>query len=311
MRFVPAPEYPVFPTRERPLQPYEAVVRTVPVTREAIREAAPDGRRARHPDARAGAGRRARGVAVGDADPPRPPDERARCGPVLDGRAAAADGAGPEALAAMERPVLGGLRRGRDELNETRRLLGLPPLDRLFGGLSERLCMVATFPQLEYPRPWPPAPRWSARCCGSRPTATCPRRPGTEPLVLIAPSTAQDPDHQLLRAALVGLAGEPVRVLAALTNRRGRSAAAASRQRAPGRLDLLLAHDAALRGGDQPRRPRHGRAGARQRGTGARGAALRRHGRERRAGRLGGGRRPAAVAAALAGRRCASSHGGC
>ncbi len=26
LRFVPAPEYPVFPTRERPLKPYEAVV---------------------------------------------------------------------------------------------------------------------------------------------------------------------------------------------------------------------------------------------------------------------------------------------
>ena len=37
--------------------------------------------------------------------------------------------------------------------------------------------------------------------------------------MLVAPSTAHDPSHQLLRAALAGLAGEPVRVLAA-TNRR-------------------------------------------------------------------------------------------
>jgi UDP:flavonoid glycosyltransferase YjiC (YdhE family) len=37
--------------------------------------------------------------------------------------------------------------------------------------------------------------------------------------VLIAPSTAQDPEHRLLRAALLGLGGEPVRVLAA-TNRK-------------------------------------------------------------------------------------------
>ena len=29
MRFYPAPEYQVFPTRERPLKPYEAVVRAV------------------------------------------------------------------------------------------------------------------------------------------------------------------------------------------------------------------------------------------------------------------------------------------
>jgi len=37
--------------------------------------------------------------------------------------------------------------------------------------------------------------------------------------VLIAPSTAQDPEHRLLRAALLGLGDERVRVLAA-TNRR-------------------------------------------------------------------------------------------
>ena len=34
------------------------------------------------------------------------------------------------------------------------------------------------------------------------------------PVVLLAPSTAQDPSRRLLRAALRGLAGEPVRVLA-------------------------------------------------------------------------------------------------
>ena len=43
--------------------------------------------------------------------------------------------------------------------------------------------------------------------------------PGDAPLVLVAPSTAQDPDHRLLRAALVGLDGEPIRLLAA-TNRK-------------------------------------------------------------------------------------------
>jgi UDP:flavonoid glycosyltransferase YjiC (YdhE family) len=41
---------------------------------------------------------------------------------------------------------------------------------------------------------------------------------GDEPLVAVAPSTSQDPECELLRAALEGLAGEPVRVLAT-TNR--------------------------------------------------------------------------------------------
>jgi UDP:flavonoid glycosyltransferase YjiC (YdhE family) len=43
--------------------------------------------------------------------------------------------------------------------------------------------------------------------------------PGDEPLVLVAPSTAQDPDHRLLRAALAGLEGEPIRVLATWNRR--------------------------------------------------------------------------------------------
>ena len=43
--------------------------------------------------------------------------------------------------------------------------------------------------------------------------------PGDEPLVLVAPSTAQDPEHRLLHAALRGLADAPVRVLATWNRR--------------------------------------------------------------------------------------------
>ena len=43
--------------------------------------------------------------------------------------------------------------------------------------------------------------------------------PGDDPLVLIAPSTSQDPDHRLLHAALRGLADAPVRVLATYNRR--------------------------------------------------------------------------------------------
>src|SRR5205823_12670557 len=39
------------------------------------------------------------------------------------------------------------------------------------------------------------------------------------PLVLVAPSTSQDPSQRLLRAAVEGLAGEPVRVLATWNRR--------------------------------------------------------------------------------------------
>jgi UDP:flavonoid glycosyltransferase YjiC (YdhE family) len=43
--------------------------------------------------------------------------------------------------------------------------------------------------------------------------------PGDAPLVLVAPSTAQDPEHRMLRAALRGLADAPVRVLATWNRR--------------------------------------------------------------------------------------------
>ena len=49
-------------------------------------------------------------------------------------------------------PVRRGLELGRRELNNTRARLGLPPLAHVHGGISRQLALVATFPQLEYPR---------------------------------------------------------------------------------------------------------------------------------------------------------------
>jgi UDP:flavonoid glycosyltransferase YjiC (YdhE family) len=112
-----------------------------------------------------------------------------------------------------------GLRRGRDELNATRERLGLAPVSRLHGGLSTRLCLVATFPQLEYPRPWPPEVRVVGPMVWEPPYRSVAPPPGDDPLVLVAPSTAQDPDQVLLRAAVAGLADEPVRVLATWNRR--------------------------------------------------------------------------------------------
>jgi UDP:flavonoid glycosyltransferase YjiC (YdhE family) len=110
--------------------------------------------------------------------------------------------------------VQAGLRQGRSELNETRRRLGLAPVTRLHGGLSERLCIVGTFPQLEYPRDWPDGVHVVGPLFWEPPFGDVEPPPGDEPLVMVAPSTAQDPEHRLLRAAVEGLAGEPIRVLA-------------------------------------------------------------------------------------------------
>jgi UDP:flavonoid glycosyltransferase YjiC (YdhE family) len=111
-----------------------------------------------------------------------------------------------------------GLRRGRDQLNETRARLGLGPIERFHGGISERLAIVGTLPQLEYPREWPDHVRVTGPLFFELPGEEVALPEGDGPLVLIAPSTSQDPECELLRVALDGLANEPVRVLAT-TNR--------------------------------------------------------------------------------------------
>jgi UDP:flavonoid glycosyltransferase YjiC (YdhE family) len=111
-----------------------------------------------------------------------------------------------------------GLRRGRDELNETRARLGLGPVERFHGGISERLALVATLPQLEYPREWPAHVRVTGPLFFELPGEEVELPEGEGPLVAIAPSTPQDPECELLRVALDALADEPVRVLAT-TNR--------------------------------------------------------------------------------------------
>ncbi|HZA90627.1 MAG TPA: nucleotide disphospho-sugar-binding domain-containing protein [Solirubrobacterales bacterium] len=115
------------------------------------------------------------------------------------------------------RPVLeAGLRRGRRELNEARGELGLPPLERFHGGISEGLALVATYPQLEYPRRWPEHVRITGPMFFELPYPDIELPEGVGPLVLVAPSTSQDPEGRLVRTALEALAEEPVRVVATM-----------------------------------------------------------------------------------------------
>lgn len=218
--FVAAPEYPTFPTREQPMKPYEAVVKAVEETRPAVEEARPD-------------------VVVHDILTLAPALAGEQLGlpvatlvPHVDPRTVR--GAPPYSVGArLPRTVLGrrawaalhpltdrGLRQGRDELNETRRRVGLAPVERLHGGISAGLAMVATFPQLEYPR----APEPGTHVVGplmwepAFPEVELPE--GDGPLVLVAPSTAQDPAQRLLGRSLEGLAQlEGVRVIATWNRR--------------------------------------------------------------------------------------------
>ncbi len=116
-------------------------------------------------------------------------------------------------------PVLeSGLRRGRDEMNETRAAVGLPTVESFHGGISRELAMVATFPQLEYPRRWPAGVNVTGPMQFELPYPNIELPEGNQPLVLVAPSTAQDPELRLVRTALEALTEEPVRVVAT-TNR--------------------------------------------------------------------------------------------
>ncbi|MBN9623625.1 MAG: hypothetical protein J0H06_11850 [Actinobacteria bacterium] len=111
-----------------------------------------------------------------------------------------------------------GLEHGRRDLNDQRERLGLPPLDYFHGGISPDLALVATYPQLEYPRAWPAAVQVTGPMAFEVPHPDIELPAGAAPLVLVAPSTAHDSENQLVRTALAALAEEPVRVVAT-TNR--------------------------------------------------------------------------------------------
>jgi UDP:flavonoid glycosyltransferase YjiC (YdhE family) len=118
------------------------------------------------------------------------------------------------------------LRRVPALLNAARAELGLAPIRRPYGEISsyghpvsEGLAMITTFPQLEYPRRWPPHIHVTGPMLFERPHPEVELPGGEEPLVLVVASTVQDPEA-LVRTSIEALADEPVRVLAT-TSRRG------------------------------------------------------------------------------------------
>jgi UDP:flavonoid glycosyltransferase YjiC (YdhE family) len=115
--------------------------------------------------------------------------------------------------------VARGLEQGRREYNDCRGRLGLGPLPGVHTGMSRSLTLVGTLPQLEYPRRWEPWQRVVGPLLWEPPGDHVAPPPGDGPVVLVAPSTAQDPEHRMLRAALDGLARERVRVVATYNGR--------------------------------------------------------------------------------------------
>lgn len=225
--FAPAPEYQVFPSGPEPLDFYEAVVHAAVDTRPLVRELQPDVVVADiltlAPALAAELEGRPYATLIPHVYPHGAPES-----PIYSlGARMPRTAAGRSFWRQAQRAVEPGLERGRRELNDTRARLGLAPLDYVHNGISRQLALVATFPQLEYPRTWPanvhvvgplmwePPAREVDLPVGGGSSGVAP----DAPLVLIAPSTAQDSEHKLLRAALRGLADAPVRVLATYNRR--------------------------------------------------------------------------------------------
>jgi UDP:flavonoid glycosyltransferase YjiC (YdhE family) len=112
------------------------------------------------------------------------------------------------------------LRSVRADLDMTRADLGLAPLADYDGQISDQLAIVATFPQLEYPRRWPAHVHLTGPMLFELDSADVELPEGEGPLVVVASSTERDPELSLAAAALEAFESEPVRVLVA-TNRPG------------------------------------------------------------------------------------------
>ncbi|HTU31370.1 MAG TPA: nucleotide disphospho-sugar-binding domain-containing protein [Solirubrobacteraceae bacterium] len=219
MRFAPAPEYPVFPTRERPMNPYEAVVAAVADSRPALVAASPDV--VIHDVLTLAPALIAELEAVPTATliPHLYPVGEPGLPPFGLGARAPRTAAGARLWRGFDPLVARGLERGRQELNDARRQVGLDPVTRPFGGQSTALVLVGAFPQLEYPRTWPEHVHVVGPLLWEPGGPVVDPPPGEDPLVLIATSTAQDPDNRMLRAALTGLSGERLRTLAVWNGR--------------------------------------------------------------------------------------------
>jgi UDP:flavonoid glycosyltransferase YjiC (YdhE family) len=222
MRFAAAPEYEVFPTREKPLKPYVAAVRASASTRELIRSCDPEVVVADIITSAASLAAQAEGRRWATLVPHVMPTGGPGF-PIYSVGAVYPRTSLGRRFWSFARPlVMTGEERGRVELNGARERVGLAPLAESHGGISRELAIVATFPQLEYPRRTPlPGTHvvgpllWEPAAEPVEP----PDGPQDWPVVLVAPSTSQDPGHRLLRAALEGLGRMPVRVIAAQNRR--------------------------------------------------------------------------------------------
>ncbi len=219
MRFAPAPEYAVFPYSPEPLGFYEAVVHATRDTMPLIEQLAPDVVVADILTLAPGLAAERAGIPLATLIPHVYPAGEPHFPIYSLGARLPRTAAGRMAWRRAQVLIARGLELGRAELNETRAQLGLKAIDHHHGGLSRELVLVGTFPQLEYPRAWPAHVHVVGPLMWEPPADDVEPPEGEGPLVLIAPSTAQDAEHRLLSAAVRGLADQPLRVLATWNRR--------------------------------------------------------------------------------------------
>jgi UDP:flavonoid glycosyltransferase YjiC (YdhE family) len=219
MVFAAAPEYEVFPSGPEPLDFYEAVVHATLDTQPLVRELRPDVVVADILTLAPSLAAEREGIPRATLIPHVYPHGDPHFPIYSLGARLPRNALGRALWRSAQGPIAKGLELGRVQLNDTRARLGLPTLEHVHGGISRELALVGTFPQLEYPRAWPAHVHVVGPLMWEPPAADVELPPGDAPLVLVAPSTAQDPEHRMLAAALRGLAGADVRVLATWNRR--------------------------------------------------------------------------------------------
>ena len=219
VEFIAAPEFPVFPTEGNPLSPYEAVEAAIAFTQPAIQRTKPDLVVHDILTLAPAIAAELEGVKVATMIPHVSPVTVPGSPPYGLGAKPPRTPFGRALHNALLRPINKGLDLGLREYNDLRAKFGMAPREGHHAALSPDLILVGTYPQLEHslqpdsrfhvtgPLFWEP----------DYPDVELPK--GDGPLVLVAPSTAQDPKHKVLRAALEGLRDIDARVLATWNRR--------------------------------------------------------------------------------------------
>lgn len=213
MGFACAPEYLTQNSGKRPLKPYQAAVRATYTTRELVKAAKPQIVVSDIITIAPALAAELERVPWATVVPHLYPSNERGSPPFGLGALPPRSSIGRAAWLMLAGQMQRALARGRDDLNGARMRLGLLPQEGLYGGISQELCLVASFPKLEYRRSWPS----HVKVVG--PLLWEPQGPEIEttdngrPTVVVAPSTSQDRDKRLLKACLAGLAGLDIDVL--------------------------------------------------------------------------------------------------